>query len=193
MAHARLGDDPGPVHTPRELGRYRVAAHGEYRARGDVHPLAHGLESRGLTSVRAGVSAVSRCQIICELATAHGGDVALAEDMIRAAADSGADYAKVQTYSLDKLNPADPQADWLKQAHLDEVAHVRLMEVCQQSGIKFLSTPFDADSLALLRRLGLTTFKIASTESANGWWVAADRKGDRWFVSYPWGLFPPLL
>src|SRR5687768_11729747 len=98
-----------------------------------------------------------RCQLIAELSTNHGGDVDLACDMVRQAAEAGADYAKIQSYSLGKLNPADPQKDWLTQAHLDEAAHVRIIQACKDAGIRFLSTPFDADSLAMLRRLGLTT------------------------------------
>lgn len=126
--------------------------------------------------------------IICELSTNHGGDVALAEDMIRAAADSGATYAKTQAYSLAKLNPRDPQKDWLTQAHLDQKAHERLLAVCQQVGIQYLSTPFDADSLRMLRELGLKTFKIASSESGNDWWQP--RSGEQWLISWPWGVMP---
>jgi N,N'-diacetyllegionaminate synthase len=124
--------------------------------------------------------------LIAELSTNHGGDVDLAIDMVKAAADAGADYAKLQSYSLSKLNPADPQKDWLTQAHLDEAAHERIFQACRDAGIKPLSTPFCADSLAMLRRLGLRAFKIASSESGNQWWYGP-RDGERWFVSYPWG------
>jgi N,N'-diacetyllegionaminate synthase len=123
--------------------------------------------------------------LIAELSTNHGGDVDLACEMVQQAAEAGADYAKVQSYSLSKLNPADPQRAWLEQAHLDEAAHVRIMAACQAAGIQFLSTPFDSESLAMLRRLGLTTFKIASSESGNDWWDPL--MGESWFVSLPWG------
>ena len=132
---------------------------------------------------------MSRCTIIAELSTNHGGDLVLAEDLIRAAADAGADYAKVQTYSLERLNPADPQADWLRQAHLDRAAHERLLAHGEKVGIQFLSTPFDATSLQLLRSLGLRTFKVASSEAARGWWKR--QNGEHWIVSYPWGQKPP--
>jgi N,N'-diacetyllegionaminate synthase len=124
--------------------------------------------------------------LIAELSTNHGGDVDLAIDMVKAAADAGADYAKLQSYSLSKLNPADPQKDWLTQAHLDEAAHERIFQACRDVGVKPLSTPFDSDSLAMLRRLGLREFKIASSESSNNWW--GPREGEQWFVSYPWGM-----
>lgn len=131
---------------------------------------------------------MSRCLLIAELATGHGGDVSLAEDMICAAADAGADYAKIQTYSLERLNPADPQAAWLKQAHLDRAAHERLIKCCEQRGIRFLSTPFDVDALKLLRELRLREFKIASSESGRQWWQPQSDEG--WFVSWPWGKKP---
>lgn len=132
-----------------------------------------------------------RCQLIAELATAHGGDLDIAADLIRAAADSGSDYAKVQTYQLARLHPADPQYAWLTRAYLDQRAHERLLTVCQQVGIQFLSTPMDAESLQWLRDLGLTTFKIASSESGNGWYEV--RKDEHWFVSWPWGRLASAL
>lgn len=126
-----------------------------------------------------------RCQIVAELATAHGGDVSLAGDMIRAAADAGADLVKLQSYTLAKLNPHDPQFDWLTKSYLSELAHEQLLAVGQQAGIEVFSTPFDAESLAMLRRLGLTRFKIASSESRSSWFDP--QFVEAWVVSWPWG------
>jgi N,N'-diacetyllegionaminate synthase len=123
--------------------------------------------------------------LVAELSTNHGGDLSIAKDLISAAADAGCDFAKVQTYDLARLNPADPQADWLRQAHLDRAAHETLMAHCESRRIKFLSTPFDAGSLQMLRDLGLRTFKIASSESGSDWWTTSD--DESWFVSWPWG------
>jgi sialic acid synthase SpsE len=127
-----------------------------------------------------------RCQIVAELATNHGGDVELASRMIRAAAEAGADWVKLQSYSLESINPADPQAEWLRQAHLDREDHEALMAVAKEAGIQFLSTTFDAPSLQMLRELGLKTFKIASSESGNSWWNP-QAIAEQWIVSYPWG------
>ena len=127
-------------------------------------------------------------EIVCECATGHGGDLDIAADMVRAAADSGADWVKFQTYDLAKLNPSDPQKDWLTQAHLDKADHEFLIRLCDQVGIKFLSTPFDAGSLQMLRDLGLTTFKVASSEAHSTWWNP--QAGEQWMVSWPWGDSP---
>jgi N,N'-diacetyllegionaminate synthase len=126
--------------------------------------------------------------LICEISTNHGGDVDLAIDMVQAAADAGADYAKIQSYSIERLNPTDPQKDWLTQAHLDEAAHERIFQACRDAGVKPLSTPFDSDSLAMLRRVGLREFKIASSESGNTWWDEAITPGERVYLSHPWGI-----
>lgn len=134
---------------------------------------------------------MSRTTLIAEIATTHGGDLAIAKDLISAAADAGADYAKFQTYSLEKLNPRDPQADWLRQAWLSRQAHEQLLAHCAKVGIQFLSTPFDADSLQLLRDLGLRTFKVASSESGRGWWEPNPH--ETWLVSYPWGMGAPQM
>lgn len=124
--------------------------------------------------------------LIAELATSHGGNVDLACDMVKAAADAGATHAKIQSYRLERLNPKDPQAEWLVQAHLDETAHAQVMHACDKAGIAFLSTPFDAESLQMLRGMGQKQFKIASTESGNSWWVP-DRRDEQWLISWPWG------
>jgi N,N'-diacetyllegionaminate synthase len=129
----------------------------------------------------------ARAEIIAELASSHGGDVQIAEEMIAAAADAGCDTVKIQTYG--PCNPRDPQRDWLDQARLYRSAHDRLMDCAQRHGVGFLSTPSDAGSLTMLRELGLTRFKIASSESGNTWWQPRDN--ERWIVSFPWGKYEP--
>jgi N,N'-diacetyllegionaminate synthase len=127
-------------------------------------------------------------ELIAELSTNHGGDVGLAEAMIAAAIEAGAHTVKTQAYTKDHLNLYDPQAAWLIQSRLNHSAHVRLKWLAEGCGANYLSTPFDADSLEMLRGLGLKRFKIASSESANRWWDIRD--GEQWLVSYPWGRRP---
>jgi N,N'-diacetyllegionaminate synthase len=130
-----------------------------------------------------------RTILVAELATSHGGDVSLAEDMIKAAADAGCDLVKLQTYSLARLKADDPQAGWLRKSYLDEAAHERLLRAGEEFGIEVFSTPFCTDSLAFLRhKLGLKRFKVASSESANGWYFP--QMHEQWIISYPWGFIP---
>jgi N,N'-diacetyllegionaminate synthase len=128
-------------------------------------------------------SSNSRAEIIAELASSHGGDIVLACEMIHAAAEAGADTVKVQTYSLERLNPADPQAEWLRKAWLSREAHQALIECCNDAKVQFLSTPFDHSSFVMLRDLGLKRFKIASSEAHRTWWWVAQEA----LVSWPWG------
>jgi len=46
---------------------------------------------------------MKKIKIIAEIGWNHMGDMSLAEKMIYAAAKSGADYAKFQTWSVDRL------------------------------------------------------------------------------------------
>jgi sialic acid synthase SpsE len=125
----------------------------------------------------------SRAEIIAEIATGHGGSVSLARDMIHAAAEAGADTVKLQSYTLSRLNPRDPQAAWLTQAHLDRQAHQVLMGAAQDAKVGFLSTPFDREAQRMLYDLGVRRFKIASSEAERTWW----RWGGEFLVSWPWG------
>lgn len=123
-------------------------------------------------------------ELICELATSHGGDVALACDMVQAAADHGAHTVKIQSYTLARLNPTDPQYDWLVKAHLDERGHVAVMQACEKAKVQFLSTPFDRDSLLMLMGLKQGRIKIASSQPV---WNVSIQAAVCFLKSWPWG------
>lgn len=120
--------------------------------------------------------------IIAEAGVNHDGSLERAMRMIDVAAESGADAVKFQTFKAEKtISRTAPKAEYqkantkkegsqlemLKKLELDEEAHRRLFDYCKESGIQFLSTPFDMESIALLVRLGLTVFKIPSGEITN--------------------------
>ena len=132
-------------------------------------------------------------ELIAELATGHGGDVDLACDMVAAAADAGAHTVKIQSYTLARLNPKDPQADWLRQSYLDEKAHERILKACQAHKVQFLSTPFDVESLTMLvETFTCERVKIAATEAGRDWWQPRQSKQQcDYIVSWPWGRKPP--
>ena len=128
-------------------------------------------------------------ELIAELATGHGGDVDLACDMVAAAADAGAHTVKIQSYTLAHLNPRDPQADWLRQSHLNEAAHERLIEACAHHRVLFLSTPFDRASVLLLGKLGQYRVKVPS--SLPVWNLQPE--GGLQVKSWAWGLMPEVV
>lgn len=120
--------------------------------------------------------------IIAEAGVNHNGDIYLARDLICEAAAAKADYIKFQTFSADKLaskdaklanyqkqsnNPHKSQYDMLKKLELTYEMHLELIEHCKKNKIKFLSSPFDIDSLEMLIKLGIDFIKIPSGEITN--------------------------
>lgn len=120
--------------------------------------------------------------IIAEAGVNHNGNVETAKKMIHAAKKAGCDCIKFQTFSADKIVTKNaPKADYqientgakqsqyemLKSLELGETEFAVLKDCCRQEKIDFLSTPFDKDSAVLLRRLGVTVWKIPSGEITN--------------------------
>jgi len=120
--------------------------------------------------------------IIAEAGVNHNGNMDIAYQLVDAAKDARADVVKFQTFKPEKVvsrfakkaiyqkNTTDTnesQLEMVKKLEFDENEHRELMAYCKQVGIKFLSTPFDLDSIKLLHRLGLSTFKIPSGEITN--------------------------
>ena len=46
---------------------------------------------------------MKKVKLIAELGWNHMGDISIAKDMVSAAKESGADYAKFQTWKVDRL------------------------------------------------------------------------------------------
>ena len=123
-----------------------------------------------------------RTMIIAEAGVNHNGDIDIARLLVDAAAESGADYVKFQTFKAARLvTPsaakaeyqklasveAESQYDMLKRLELDLEMHENLVNHCLRRGIGFLSTGFDIESVELLAGLGLRIFKIPSGEITN--------------------------
>lgn len=120
--------------------------------------------------------------IIAEAGVNHNGDLALAKQLVDAAAEAGADLVKFQTFNAERLaTQAAPKADYqnrttdqsesqfsmLRQLELTVEMHGALIAHCQNRKIRFLSTGFDIQSLDYLASLGLDRFKIPSGEITN--------------------------
>jgi N-acetylneuraminate synthase len=121
--------------------------------------------------------------VIAEAGVNHNGRLDTALALVDAAADSGADVVKFQTFRAGELatreavqadyqirNTAkvESQLEMLKALELDDAAHRKLLAHCGERGIAFLSTPFDHQSLALLTDgLGLKRIKVGSGDLTN--------------------------
>jgi N-acetylneuraminate synthase len=141
-----------------------------------------------------------RTTIIAEAGVNHNGSLDMALQLVDAAADAGADVVKFQTFVAAELASAsapkaayqkrrtdagETQLEMLKRLELSLDDHRAIIERCAVRGIRFLSTPFDRDSLALLSDvLGLAEIKLSSGELTNGpLLLAAARSGRRLIVS----------
>lgn len=119
--------------------------------------------------------------IIAEAGVNHNGDAALARRLVEAAAESGADAVKFQSFSADKLTAKGTakaeyqkratgdgdQYDMLKALEMSEPLHKELAGLSAELGIEFMSTAFDEDSLDLLVALGIRRIKVPSGEVTN--------------------------
>lgn len=120
--------------------------------------------------------------IIAEAGVNHNGSLQLAKQLVDVAADAGVDYVKFQTFKANKIaskqaqkaiyqqqttDNTESQLEMLERLELDEMAHLELINYCQEKNIAFLSTAFDFDSIELLKKLGITLGKIPSGELTN--------------------------
>lgn len=104
--------------------------------------------------------------VIAEIGNNHEGDFARAEEMIRRAAEAGAQAVKFQTIVPERL-VSPSQAARIQQLRkfcfsYDQFA--RLAGTARQAGVMFLSTPFDVESVRHLDPL-VPAFKIASSDN----------------------------
>lgn len=119
--------------------------------------------------------------IIAEAGVNHNGSIEMALRMVDAAAHAGADFVKFQTFKANKLVTAssrtaeyqkencnaDNQLEMLRGLELPEEAFRSIARQCKKSGIGFLSTPFDLESIEFLASLDMKYMKIPSGEITN--------------------------
>jgi pseudaminic acid synthase len=117
--------------------------------------------------------------IIAEMSGNHGGSLEKALEIVRAAAEAGADCLKTQTYTADTLTiPARTEPFLLRSGLWDreylydlyEKAYTpwdwmpKIKEEAERLGMDFLSTPFDETAVEFLEGIGEEFYKIASFE-----------------------------
>jgi N-acetylneuraminate synthase len=131
--------------------------------------------------------------IIAEAGVNHNGSLDIAHQLVDAAAAAGADVVKFQTFRAEKLvtrqahkaayqerltDSGQSQFDMLKALELSESAHRELLQHCNERGVEFMSSPFDAESLEFLVSLGVGRIKLGSGELTNApLLLAAARSG----------------
>lgn len=136
-------------------------------------------------------------KIIAEIGWNHGGDMELAKKIILAAKESGATYAKFQSWSVERLKPGvwdeDGRREIYEKAELTKERHIELIDYCNQVGIKFLSSVFSIKDAELLVELGVKEVKIPSFESRNHELIEyCDKNFDTIFMSTGTSLFKEI-
>lgn len=105
--------------------------------------------------------------IIAELSCNFLGDINLAKEMILAARENGADFAKFQTWEVSKLAPGpwdhDGRRSIYEKAELSKDQHFELSEFCRKNNIGFLTSCFCIDHLDFIRKI-TNVVKIPSPE-----------------------------
>ena len=121
---------------------------------------------------------MNKVKIIAEIGANHNGDMSLAKEMIHAASENGADFAKFQSWQASKIPPGpwdtpEPffnfknKRDFYGKAQLTNEQHYELIEECKKRNINFLTTCFDRDRANFLSTLGMNTIKIASCDATS--------------------------
>ncbi|SQC03114.1 spore coat polysaccharide biosynthesis protein SpsE [Clostridium tetanomorphum] len=123
----------------------------------------------------------NKCFIIAEAGVNHNGDINIAKKLINAAYEAGADAIKFQSFKAKNLVTKEAvkadyqkkttgdgsQYEMLKKLELSFDEHIILKSYCEEKGIMFISTPFDFESVDLLKKLDVPLYKISSGDLTN--------------------------
>jgi N-acetylneuraminate synthase len=117
--------------------------------------------------------------VIAEVAQNHDGSLGMAHAFIDAAANAGADAIKFQTHiSAAESTLSEPwrkpfsdqdatRMDYWKRMEFSEAHWSDLREHARKRDLFFISSPFSMEAVALLTRIGVDAWKVASGEISN--------------------------
>jgi N,N'-diacetyllegionaminate synthase len=137
------------------------------------------LAAIGADAASADAVASRGCLVIGEVAQAHDGSLGLAHAFVDAIADAGADAVKFQTHiAAAESTPGEPwrvkfspqdatRYDYWRRMEFTEAQWDGLARHARDRGLLFLSSPFSLEAVALLGRVGVAAWKVASGEVGN--------------------------
>lgn len=136
--------------------------------------------------------------IIAEAGVNHNGSLELAKEMIKEASLAKASYIKFQTFKASSLvsfkaemadyqkknldSVEQTQYEMLKKLEFTKKDFIELHSCCQEHNIKFLSSPFDLESIDLLKGFQMDFWKIPSGEITNYPYLVKIGKQGGWVV-----------
>ena len=123
----------------------------------------------------------NKVTVIAEIGVNHNGKMHLAKKLINIAKEAGADYVKFQTFKVENLVTFNaPKAQYqkkfdknltqysmLKKLEFNLTQFAEIKQYCSSKKIKFISSPFDLQSIDFLKKLGIKIIKIPSGEITN--------------------------
>jgi N-acetylneuraminate synthase len=123
-----------------------------------------------------------KVQFIAEISGNHLGSLSRAKDLIKEAADAGANAVKLQTYTADTMTldidkfkvdighnlwGGKRLYDLYKEAYTPWEWHSELFELCRSLNVIPFSSPFDLTAVDFLESLNCSIYKIASLETSD--------------------------
>lgn len=125
--------------------------------------------------------------LIAELCQNHNGDEKIVEEMVHAAAEAGADYAKIQSIDSSELTyrerfenglieggkvkfikrPYQSEYDRLKKLDLTEEFQINFHKLCEKYQIKPMTTLFTRSKINLVNKMNIDCLKISSFDCAS--------------------------
>lgn len=126
-------------------------------------------------------------EFIAEFCQNHNGDTVLLEEMVQAAAESGARVGKIQTIFADNLayrprfevgisvdgrtevikRPYRSEYERLKGLELDFEAHAAFIELCDRHGLLPMTTCFAREHIRSISEAGFRRIKVASYDCSS--------------------------
>ncbi len=122
------------------------------------------------------------CLYIAEIGLNHNGSLQTAKELVISAAKAGVDCVKFQTFMPENMNsiytstllksgkednPDKSQVEFFRNYVLNEGDYRELKKLSEDLGLVFFSSPFDRESVDLLERVGVSLYKVASSEVTN--------------------------
>ncbi len=116
--------------------------------------------------------------VIAEIGINHGGDLAVAKQMVTLAAHAGCECVKHQTHFVEDEMTEEAKAifppnadrsiwDVIASCALSPEDEIALMQHTEALGLIYLSTPFSRSAADFLDQIGVPAFKIGSGEADN--------------------------
>lgn len=114
--------------------------------------------------------------VIAEIGINHGGDLKVAKDMVRLAAQAGAECIKHQTHFVEDEMTDEAKSvfppnadvsiyDVMQRCALTQQDEIELKAYTEKLGLIYLSTPFSRKAADFLNSIDVPAFKIGSGEA----------------------------